>query len=87
MIFAWDVDSRLADFSRRYARHALALGAVLRPIGRTVYVMPPYVISEAEGVFLGKVALEALEATLGEEVGLPDAGAAAVACAPEQRSV
>jgi adenosylmethionine-8-amino-7-oxononanoate aminotransferase len=87
MIFAWDVDSRLPDFSRRYARNALALGAVLRPIGRTVYAMPPYVISEAEGVFLGRVAFEALEATLGEEAGLPEADAGALSRGPEQSSV
>jgi adenosylmethionine-8-amino-7-oxononanoate aminotransferase len=75
MIFAWDVESRLPDFSRRYARNALARGAVLRPIGRTVYAMPPYVITEEEGAFLSGVALAALEDTLGEEAGWTGAGA------------
>ncbi len=73
LIFAWDVASSLPDFARRYARHALAQGVLLRPIGRTVYAMPPYVISEAEGEHLAQGALAALEATLAEEpAGLPN---------------
>lgn len=67
MIFAWDVASSLPDFARRYARHALAQGLLLRPIGHTLYTMPPYVISEAEGEHLAAGALAALEATLAEE--------------------
>jgi adenosylmethionine-8-amino-7-oxononanoate aminotransferase len=68
MIFAWDVATSLPDFARRYARHALARGLLLRPIGPTLYAMPPYVISEAEGEHLAAGALAALEATLAEEV-------------------
>lgn len=67
MVFAWDVASSLPDFGRRYARHALAQGLVLRPIGHTLYVMPPYVIDEAEGDWLARGALAALQATLAEE--------------------
>ncbi|MFN6992633.1 MAG: adenosylmethionine--8-amino-7-oxononanoate transaminase [Aquincola tertiaricarbonis] len=67
MIFAWDVASSLPDFARRYARHALEQGVLLRPIGSTLYAMPPYVISEAEGEHLATGALAALEATLAEE--------------------
>ena len=74
MIFAWDVASSLPDFSRRYARHALAQGVLLRPIGHTVYAMPPYVISAEEGEYLARAALAALQATLAEE----HEGAAAV---------
>jgi len=67
MIFAWDIASSLPDFSRRYARHALAHGVLLRPIGHTLYVMPPYVISAEEGEHLARGALAALQATLSEE--------------------
>lgn len=67
MIFAWDVASSLPDFARRYARHALAQGLLLRPIGHTLYTMPPYVIDESEGEHLARGALVALEATLAEE--------------------
>jgi adenosylmethionine---8-amino-7-oxononanoate aminotransferase len=73
LIFAWDVASSLPDFARRYARHALAQGVLLRPIGQTLYAMPPYVISEAEGEHLAQGVLAALEATLAEEpAGLPN---------------
>jgi len=67
MIWAWDVVSSLPDFARRYARHAVARGLLLRPIGHTLYAMPPYVISEAEGDFLARQALAALNATLADE--------------------
>jgi adenosylmethionine-8-amino-7-oxononanoate aminotransferase len=67
MVFAWDVASSLPDFARRYARHALDRGLLLRPIGHTLYAMPPYVIDEAEGEHLARGALAALEATLAEE--------------------
>ena len=74
LIFAWDIASSLPDFSRRYTRHALAQGLLLRPIGHTLYVMPPYVISQTEGEQLAHGALAALAATLAEEsVGLPHA--------------
>jgi adenosylmethionine-8-amino-7-oxononanoate aminotransferase len=67
MIWAWDVQTTLPDFSRRYHRHAMARGLLLRPIGRTLYAMPPYVL-DAEGVqWLAQGALAALEATLAEE--------------------
>jgi adenosylmethionine-8-amino-7-oxononanoate aminotransferase len=67
LIFAWDVASSLPDFARRYARHALAQGVLLRPIGHTVYAMPPYVISAEEGEHLARGACAALQATLAEE--------------------
>jgi adenosylmethionine-8-amino-7-oxononanoate aminotransferase len=67
VIFAWDVASSQADFARRYARHALAHGVVLRPIGTTLYAMPPYVITVDEGEHLARGALAALDATLAEE--------------------
>ncbi|HSI58313.1 MAG TPA: adenosylmethionine--8-amino-7-oxononanoate transaminase [Ideonella sp.] len=75
MIWAWDVRSSLPDFARRYARHALDRGVLLRPIGHTLYVMPPYLIDEAEGQHLADGALAALQATLAEETpGLPVPG-------------
>ncbi|MDE2277206.1 MAG: adenosylmethionine--8-amino-7-oxononanoate transaminase [Burkholderiales bacterium] len=78
LIFAWDVASSLPDFARRYARHALAQGVLLRPIGPTLYAMPPYVISADEGAHLARGALAALEATLAEETaGAPRATAGA----------
>lgn len=37
-------------------RHALACGALLRPLGNVVYFLPPYVITEDEIDFLAEVA-------------------------------
>lgn len=48
MIWAFDVMDVKADFARDFYMAALAQGLLLRPIGNTVYFMPPYVINEAE---------------------------------------
>ncbi len=52
MIWAFDavVDEpgRAATFSRRFFTAALQRGLLLRPIGRTVYLMPPYVLDDGE---------------------------------------
>ena len=75
MVWAWDIETTLPDFARRYSRHALAHGLLLRPIGHTLYLMPPYAIDastdDGSGAFLAKQALAALEATLAEEGGAP----------------
>ena len=67
MIWAWDVRSTLPNFSRRYHQHALAHGVLLRPIGNTLYAMPPYVMDEEAMSHLAQGALAALQATLAEE--------------------
>ncbi|MGV3680077.1 MAG: adenosylmethionine--8-amino-7-oxononanoate transaminase [Acidovorax sp.] len=67
MVWAWDIATTLPDFSRRYHQHAMAGGLVLRPIGNTLYAMPPYVLdADAIGCLAGG-ALDALDATLNEE--------------------
>jgi adenosylmethionine-8-amino-7-oxononanoate aminotransferase len=48
MIAAFEVVSRQADFQQKFYQSALARSLLLRPIGKTVYLMPPYVISESE---------------------------------------
>ncbi|MBR7512724.1 aminotransferase class III-fold pyridoxal phosphate-dependent enzyme, partial [Mycobacterium tuberculosis] len=48
MIWAWEVQTSLPDFSRRYSAAALERGLLLRPIGNTVYLLPPYVLSDEE---------------------------------------
>jgi adenosylmethionine-8-amino-7-oxononanoate aminotransferase len=48
MIWAFDVTDTTPGFSTRFHRAALAQGAFIRPIGNTVYVMPPYVTSADE---------------------------------------
>jgi adenosylmethionine---8-amino-7-oxononanoate aminotransferase len=52
MIWAFDavVDepAEAATFSRRFFAEALKQELLLRPIGRTVYLMPPYILDEEE---------------------------------------
>jgi adenosylmethionine-8-amino-7-oxononanoate aminotransferase len=74
MIWAWDITDAPADFARRYARHALAHGVLLRPIGATLYAMPPYVLEPDTARHLGDGALAALAATLAEGDGPPSSG-------------
>ena len=48
MIWAFDVQNAAPDFAQNFYRDALAHGLLLRPIGNTVYFMPPYVIGDDE---------------------------------------
>jgi adenosylmethionine-8-amino-7-oxononanoate aminotransferase len=48
MIAAFEVASKQAGFQQKFYQSALARGLLLRPIDKTVYLMPPYVISESE---------------------------------------
>ena len=64
MVWAFDVDSTDPLFARRYHATALRHGLLLRPIGSTLYFMPPYVIDEAACEHLVAGALAALRETL-----------------------
>ncbi|MCB1887035.1 MAG: adenosylmethionine--8-amino-7-oxononanoate transaminase [Rhodocyclaceae bacterium] len=46
MILAFDVPDAPADFAQHMFHHGLDAGILLRPIGNTVYLMPPYVFDE-----------------------------------------
>jgi adenosylmethionine-8-amino-7-oxononanoate aminotransferase len=60
MIVAFDVESERPDFARRCFAQGLEHGVLLRPIGRTVYFMPPYVVTDAEFATLVAAALAIL---------------------------
>ena len=47
MIWAFDVDTARPDFSQAFYAGMLARGCLTRPIGNTVYFMPPYVLEES----------------------------------------
>ncbi len=62
MICAFDVQPEVAaGFSRRFFAEALEQELLLRPIGTTVYWMPPYVLSDDEMAMLGAKTLAVLE--------------------------
>jgi len=62
MIWAFDVDSPDPRFSRRFYAAALNNGLLLRPLGNTVYFMPPYIINDSDIEFLVTRTLQTLDA-------------------------
>lgn len=52
MIWAFEVEATHSDFAQRCFKLALEHKILLRPMGNTVYFMPPYVITENEINFL-----------------------------------
>jgi adenosylmethionine-8-amino-7-oxononanoate aminotransferase len=52
MIWAFEVDASRPDFTRWFFAEALARELLLRPIGRTVYFMPPYIVADDEFALL-----------------------------------
>jgi adenosylmethionine-8-amino-7-oxononanoate aminotransferase len=65
MIWAFDVDTADPRFGRRFYEAVLSHGVLLRPLGRTVYFVPPYVIERDEMALLVRGALAALEQSIG----------------------
>ncbi|POB00015.1 adenosylmethionine--8-amino-7-oxononanoate transaminase [Chromobacterium sinusclupearum] len=61
MIWAFDVDTSRADFALAYFSAMLKRGCLLRPIGKTVYFMPPYTLRSEEMQWLVNASLEALD--------------------------
>ncbi|MBU3539398.1 adenosylmethionine--8-amino-7-oxononanoate transaminase [Polynucleobacter sp. UK-Gri1-W3] len=68
MILAFDIKNNcLKDpkiFARTMFANSLNEGVLIRPIGNTIYVMPPYILSPAQTMQLGKAVQIALEKTL-----------------------
>jgi adenosylmethionine-8-amino-7-oxononanoate aminotransferase len=48
MIWAFELEGRAPRFAARAFEAALARGVLLRPIGNTVYFMPPYIVTDEE---------------------------------------
>ena len=61
MIAAFDVATDDPYFSRKFYRAALEREALIRPIGNTVYLMPPYIVSDDEITHLGSAISSALQ--------------------------
>nr|WP_311530459.1 adenosylmethionine--8-amino-7-oxononanoate transaminase [uncultured Ralstonia sp.] len=71
MITAFDVHPEVAGarFAERFALTARTHGLLLRPIGNTVYLLPPYVLSDEETGTLVDRTLQTLEDTLAQATG------------------
>jgi adenosylmethionine-8-amino-7-oxononanoate aminotransferase len=61
MIWAFDVQTDDPQFSRTFFARALERELLLRPLGATVYFMPPYVIGEEEIELLAARTAEILD--------------------------
>jgi adenosylmethionine-8-amino-7-oxononanoate aminotransferase len=64
MIIAFDVETPQTDFGRRFFAAGLNRDVLLRPIGNTVYFMPPYVMEPHHVHHLMEGAAGALAAAL-----------------------
>jgi len=61
MIWAFEVSSERKDFARWCFAEALRRGILLRPIGNTVYFMPPYIVEAEEFALLAERTLDIVE--------------------------
>jgi adenosylmethionine-8-amino-7-oxononanoate aminotransferase len=59
MIWAFDAIDATPDFSRRFFARAVEQELLMRPIGSTVYMMPPYILNDEEidGLAAGTLAV------------------------------
>lgn len=64
MITAFDVQTTKQDFSQNCYLAALEHGLIIRPIGNTVYWMPPYCITEPEMDHMINATKQAIEESL-----------------------
>jgi len=68
MILAFDVKSQHLknpnSFPREMFAKGLEEGVLIRPIGNTIYVMPPYILSAEEAMQMGKAIQRTLEKVL-----------------------
>lgn len=64
MIWAVDIATDDPEFRLRFYREALHREILLRPLGKTIYFMPPYILDEAEAALLAERAVAALDAAL-----------------------
>ena len=63
MIIAFDVDGADSGFATRFAHEALRRELVLRPIGSTVYFMPPYTLCDDDFALLVERTLQVIDAS------------------------
>ena len=62
MIWAFDVETDRGDFAQRCFTAALDRELLLRPVNRTIYFMPPYIVTDAEFALLVERTAEIVDA-------------------------
>lgn len=60
MIWAFEVDNSRSDFTNKFAQMGLERQLLIRPMGNSVYIMPPYIINEEEMEFMAQAVLNIL---------------------------
>lgn len=61
MIWAFDARDPVTDFANRFAQLGLGQQLLIRPIGRTVYIIPPYILEEDEMQLIAHGILQILD--------------------------
>lgn len=61
MIWAFDAKNAKPGFAREFFAASLRRGVLLRPIGNTVYFMPPYIVTEDEFSWLVEQTISTLD--------------------------
>ena len=70
MIWAFEIAAPYASapaFAKTFFTRALAYGVILRPIGNTVYFMPPYIIDDAQFLMLVAACLQVMQEMANEK--------------------
>ncbi len=61
MIWVFDINTETPEFARAFFSAAMNRGVLLRPIGKTIYFMPPYIVKEDEFAWLVKQTITAID--------------------------
>ena len=64
MIWAFDLDGVTKKIIKKISSKAINRGLLIRPIGRTIYFMPPYVINHDEINFMIDTTLEVIQSSI-----------------------
>ena len=64
MIWAFDLPAAAPGFARRAFAEGLQRELLIRPIGHTVYLMPPYVFTPDDAAWLGRTLQQTIDAAL-----------------------
>jgi adenosylmethionine-8-amino-7-oxononanoate aminotransferase len=64
MIWAFDLEGITKKILRKISTKAIESGLLIRPIGHTIYFMPPYIINHDEIDFMIDTTLEVIQSSI-----------------------